>query len=394
MRKTILIYISFAILTFSINVRANAQMVKSINFEKGNWSEIVKKAKEENKLIFVDFYTQWCGPCLNMAEEVFILPSVYDFYNTNFVNAKIDAENGEGIDLANKYSVRSYPTYLFIDPSSMKVVHKSGSRQDAQTFIFTGESALDPNKRSFYLESYYDSKKSDLEFLKNYIQYKTSVYDRDAIAMVLSHLDSMNIKLHNAMAWDLFYNHITGFDNIFFNEVVLNYTKYASLYGKEIVDYKLAKESTYAPESVLNKLPDFSGKETNLVLCKLNSNHRAKMYEECISIIDSSIDNPLIDQDKLLNALRFVVRVRSNESYPQLWLDKCGEYMRYIAYNYSDRRDAYVHYEYALYLESLLKKLSANGVYEIPSYVIDNPTKGKSEYTMRPDKLKQKPVKK
>ena len=35
-----------------------------INFLHGTtWAEAVAKAKAENKLIFIDFYTQWCGPC-------------------------------------------------------------------------------------------------------------------------------------------------------------------------------------------------------------------------------------------------------------------------------------------------------------------------------------------
>lgn len=83
-----------------------------IEFNHGSWAEIVSKAKAENKLIFIDFYTQWCGPCLNMAQNVFTQPEVGEFYNQNFVNAKIDAEHGEGRDLAKKYKIRFYPSYV------------------------------------------------------------------------------------------------------------------------------------------------------------------------------------------------------------------------------------------------------------------------------------------
>ena len=34
------------------------------------------KAKAEHKLIFLDCYTQWCGPCKKMAREVFPQPQV------------------------------------------------------------------------------------------------------------------------------------------------------------------------------------------------------------------------------------------------------------------------------------------------------------------------------
>ena len=45
-----------------------------IEFFHGTWAEGVAKAKAENKKIFVDFFTEWCGPCLNMALTVFPLP--------------------------------------------------------------------------------------------------------------------------------------------------------------------------------------------------------------------------------------------------------------------------------------------------------------------------------
>jgi len=63
-----------------------------IEFSKGDWNEILAQAKNENKIVFVDAYTTWCGPCKMMSRDVFPNPRVGAFYNTNFVNAKIDME--------------------------------------------------------------------------------------------------------------------------------------------------------------------------------------------------------------------------------------------------------------------------------------------------------------
>lgn len=69
---------------------------EGIQFKKCSWNEALEVARKENKIIFIDFYTEWCGPCYNMAQQVFVLHSVGSFYNSNFISLKIDAEKGEG----------------------------------------------------------------------------------------------------------------------------------------------------------------------------------------------------------------------------------------------------------------------------------------------------------
>ena len=104
----------FSLAFLSLSIIAVSQN-KDINFEHGTFAEIKAKAKKENKLIFVDAYTTWCGPCKQMAKTVFTNDAVADFYNFSFINAKIDMEKGEGIEIAKQYEVKCYPNLLFME---------------------------------------------------------------------------------------------------------------------------------------------------------------------------------------------------------------------------------------------------------------------------------------
>jgi len=47
------------------------------------WQDIVAMAKQENKLIFLDAYASWCGPCKWMAANMFTNDTIADYYNKN-----------------------------------------------------------------------------------------------------------------------------------------------------------------------------------------------------------------------------------------------------------------------------------------------------------------------
>lgn len=146
-----------------IGVLAFAQGIK---FEDSNFSAVLAKAKKENKLVFVDAYASWCGPCKLMVKNIFPLQSVGDFYNSHFVNAKIDMEKGEGIGLAKKYNVKVFPTYLFINGDGEEV-HRTLGYVEEKDFIQFAKDAEDPSKRLTSLKKKFEGGEKDPEFLKN-----------------------------------------------------------------------------------------------------------------------------------------------------------------------------------------------------------------------------------
>jgi thiol:disulfide interchange protein len=131
------IFFTLAIL-FSLHNISNAQ---GINFFKGTWAEALEFAQAENKPIFVDAYTVWCGPCKFMSAKVFTDNDVAEYYNKSFVNFKYDMEKGDGPDFADKYRVTAYPTLLYLTPEG-KVLHRVMGAKQAEGFINEGKKAL------------------------------------------------------------------------------------------------------------------------------------------------------------------------------------------------------------------------------------------------------------
>ena len=105
--------------------KANLTAVDFVKSDK--LSKVLDIAKEQNKLVFVDFYTDWCLPCQLMDEDVFTDPDMADFLNDNFINYKINAEKGGGPDLSVIFEVKAYPTLLFLDHKGRVILRKQGA---------------------------------------------------------------------------------------------------------------------------------------------------------------------------------------------------------------------------------------------------------------------------
>lgn len=135
----------FSVTAFAQNkaaAPAAAKQAKGTAFETGTLKDLLAKAAKEKKYLFVDVYATWCGPCKAMANQVFPQEKVGNYFNKTFVNAKFDAEKGEGIDIAKKYNVRAYPTFLILDSKGAEVGRIVGGA-DGDEFIEKVQEALD-----------------------------------------------------------------------------------------------------------------------------------------------------------------------------------------------------------------------------------------------------------
>lgn len=88
---------------------------KGIVFLEDDWEKAMQNAKQSGKLIFVDVYADWCGPCRQLKKTSFKDPKTATFFNEHFINLSLNIEKGMGPDLGARWNVRALPTLLIAD---------------------------------------------------------------------------------------------------------------------------------------------------------------------------------------------------------------------------------------------------------------------------------------
>lgn len=87
---------------------------QEIVWSKGSLEEALEQAKKQDKLVFIDFWTTWCGWCKKLDHDTYTDPKVIAALNEHYVCLSIDAESKLGAPIARRYSVNGYPTLLFL----------------------------------------------------------------------------------------------------------------------------------------------------------------------------------------------------------------------------------------------------------------------------------------
>lgn len=102
---------------------ATSSLAAGMEFFEGSWDEAFQKAEATGQLVFVDVYTEWCGPCKLMEANVYPQDAVGDYFNPRFVNVKLDAEDEDldGPAIADRYDIGAYPTLLFLNPDGSEL---------------------------------------------------------------------------------------------------------------------------------------------------------------------------------------------------------------------------------------------------------------------------------
>lgn len=128
-----------SLLALSVAVAASAAEM-AVPFRRISFDEATQLAAKEGKVVLVDFYTTWCGPCKMLDAQTFTDAAVGQLVGEKAVAIKLDAEK-EGRATAQRYKVAAYPTLLLTKADGTEIDRIIGFREPAK-FIADFSDAL------------------------------------------------------------------------------------------------------------------------------------------------------------------------------------------------------------------------------------------------------------
>ena len=138
-----------------------------------SYAQILQRAKQENKYVFIDFYATWCGPCKRLDEVTYPDARASELLNS-MIPAKWDAEKDPWIPLAKQYKVSAYPTLIVIAPDGKEVDRHLGFLEPAE-FVATIDGYRNGVGTIADLQNQLREKPDDIELL-----YKVGMKHADA----------------------------------------------------------------------------------------------------------------------------------------------------------------------------------------------------------------------
>ncbi len=130
-----------------------------------SYSAAIKKAKEENKRVFIDFSATWCGPCKMMEQKVFPDTLISNYMQKNYVCVKFMHDRSKY--LFERYDIKSFPTFVILENSGEEIYRFTGYSPVKQFYFRLKSIPLRSDEKEKF-DSLYDYNKNNLEFLYKY----------------------------------------------------------------------------------------------------------------------------------------------------------------------------------------------------------------------------------
>lgn len=242
-RAKLNISLCFCILFFVFSTTIHAQDYV-IRFESSSLTEVLQKAKAQNKMVFVDCYTKWCGPCRQMEKETFTQKAIAEYFNENFINVRIDMEQAEGPAFSEKHSIRFVPTLLFLE-SNGQIKHRFMGYQDSAMLMDEVKKARSAEENFAFKYEKIKKFVSENEIASNinvdeaagYVNYlnNLSIADSALTKMYFSHIKPESFL--DSIHWIALKNQIRDIYHPGFTYFLENKSAFEKKFGKQAVEY-------------------------------------------------------------------------------------------------------------------------------------------------------------
>ncbi|HJA14543.1 MAG TPA: thioredoxin family protein [Candidatus Butyricimonas faecavium] len=222
----------------AINDMVNTDGIK---FEESSFEEALKKAKDQGKLLFMDCYTTWCGPCKMMSNQVFKQKFVGDFFNQNLVSLKVDMEKGEGKDLQRRFEVKAFPT-MFLLNGDGNIIYKILGGRDTREFMEAIQRGMKCTPY-YILKNKYEAGDRSVELMADYFQTMSDAGElKNVDSEVKSYLATLKApESYSVSAWALYDNFVNRVSDAEFKFLVNNRKELAKQVGDSVVDKKIER---------------------------------------------------------------------------------------------------------------------------------------------------------
>jgi len=211
---------------------------QGIEFFHGTWKEALEEAKKQDKLVFVDAFAQWCGPCKKMAKNVFTQEEVGIYYNESFVNLKLDMETEDGRSYGTKYPVSAYPTLFFLNPDGEVVKKITGGKQAAALIDLGKKAVLSWDKSGGFAEKY-EAGDRDFQLMVDYVGALNKV-NKPSLKISNEYLRS-NPAISKDQMGEFLMSAVTESDSELFSEMIQHKTEILNKFSEEDFEAKVNK---------------------------------------------------------------------------------------------------------------------------------------------------------
>lgn len=210
---------------------------EGVQFGDEDWVGALEKAKQENKLVFLEACVNWSQPCMMLQKFSLQNKEVGAFYNENFINIRMDMEAFPGVELVEIYEVYAFPSLLFINGNG-EIVHRGCGVLNNEEMLELGKEALGEKNLAYYKKKF-DSGDRSAAFIAEY-----SMLLEDACMgkeqFVEDYFNTVKAaEWTNEASWTVINLNVSDPYSDQFQYLMKNQAEFAGKYGKDTVDQKI-----------------------------------------------------------------------------------------------------------------------------------------------------------